>query len=60
MKNIKRKKSKTQPSQKVSVVKDIMKSGVKYNINAYLRIFNVGHGGGERTIGNLKIPHAAC
>ena len=32
---------------KVSIVKDDMKSGVKYIINADLQIFNVDHGGGR-------------
>ena len=32
------------------MVKDNMKSGVKYIMNAYLQIVNVGHRGGERTL----------
>ena len=47
---IERKNSKIQICQKVSIVKDDMKSGVRYIINGHLQIFNVGHGGGGRTV----------
>ena len=51
---IKSKNSKIQLGQNVSMTKVNMKSGVKHIGKVYLQIFNVGHGGEERTLGNKR------
>jgi len=54
MKKIKSKNSKIQLGQKVSMVKDNIKSGVKYIMNAYLQKFKVGHVDGESTTAAIR------